>query len=280
MILISDIVHFLRPFSRSAAHNTAGRTHPTASLSNNTISDIWMWRAVLSMTTTSDVSWMTLPLNIPPLLRHSRSDDDATRVDRSSRQATHSSVQIHVDACMIAMGFVVALHGILCSWASFPLPDFFSNILFQSISSEADINIREFFGAVVALSLVGPLYAGTPSHPTHIHIFTDNTSALSWMTTYRSSHPLVAYLLQIFSHLQVKHHLIVTSSHIPGKKNILADAASRQFLCPNGERHFQTLSPLKRFPALPPWLLTLAQSATTALEVTWQGVLNTLTALE
>ena len=280
MILISDVVHFLRPFSRAASHNTAGRTHPTASLSNNTVSDIWMWRAVLPSITTSDVSWMTLPLDIPPLLRRSKGDDDATRADRSARQAAHATVVIHVDACMVAMGFIVALLGILSSWASFPLPDFLSNVLFQSISPKADINIREFFAAVVALSLVGPLYAGTPSHPTHIHIFTDNTSALSWMTKYRSSHPLVAYLLQIFSHLQVKHHLVVTSSHIPGEINILADAASRQFRCPNGKRLFETLSPLKRFTVLPPWLLTSAQSATSALEVTWQGVLDTLTALE
>jgi hypothetical protein len=116
---------------------------------------------------------------------------------------------------MVAMGFTVANLGTLTSWASFVLPNFLSYVSFQTIHSKADINIREFFAAVVALALVGPLVPGSPSTPTHIHIFTDNTSALSWMTRFRSSHPLVAYLLQIFSHLQVKHHLLVTSSHIP-----------------------------------------------------------------
>jgi len=177
------------------------------------------------------------------------------------------------------MGFVVAILGTLTYWASFANPLSFNNMSISSISRDADINIRESFAAVVALSLVAPLVSGSPGHLTHIHIHTDNTSALSWMTRYRSTHPVVAFLLQIFSHLQVKHHLLVTMSHIPGVENVLADAASRDFKCPSGAQSFQTLKRLERFPTLPTWTHDLLTSATQQSEVTWHQVLSTLTKL-
>ena len=279
MIRISDIIYFLRPFSRGASHNTAGRSHPTTTLLPNTIIDIWIWRTVLSSTVGNNVSWLTLPLSVLPLLQHSKHDDEPTRISRIANQTAHATVEIHVDSCIPSMGFIVSLLGVLTYWAMFDNPLCFNNMSISSISTEADINIREFFAAVVALSLVAPLVAGSPGNLTHIHIHTDNTSALSWMTRYRSSHPVVSFLLQIFSHLQVKHHVLVTMSHIPGKKNVLADAASRNFNCPFGTQSFETLKPLKRFPTLPPWTQDSLEFVTQQSTVTWRSLLSTLTNL-
>ena len=240
MIRISDIIYFLRPFSRGAAHNTAGRSHPSTTLQPNTIIDIWIWRTVLSSTVGNNVSWLTLPLNVPPLLQHPhpKHDNEPSRLARIARQVAHATVEIHVDSCIPTMGFVVSFLGVLSYWGMFANPLCFNNMSISSISTDADINIREFSAAVVALSLVAPLVAGSPGNLTHIHIHTDNTSALSWMTRYRSSHPVVSFLLQIFSNLQVKYHVLVTMSHIPGVKNVLADAASRNFQCQSGAQSF------------------------------------------
>ena len=109
MIRISDIIYFLRPFSRGASHNTAGRSHPTTTLLPNTIIDIWIWRTVLSSTVGNNVSWLTLPLNVLPLLKHSKHDDEPTRLTRIAKQTAHATVEIHVDACIPAMGFIVSL---------------------------------------------------------------------------------------------------------------------------------------------------------------------------
>ena len=279
MIRISDIIYFLRPFSRGASHNTAGRSHPTTTLLPNTIIDIWIWRTVLSSTVGNNVSWLTLPLNVLPLLKHSKHDDEPTRLTRIAKQTAHATVEIHADACIPTMGFIVSLLGVLTYWASFDIPLCFNNMSISSIAKDADINIREFFAAVVALTLIAPLVAGSPGNLTHIHIHTDNTSALSWMTRYRSSHPLVSFLLQIFSNLQVKHHVLVTMSHIPGTENVLADAASRSFKCPSGAQSFETLKPLKRFPTLPRWTQDSLQFATQQSSATWQTLQSTLTNL-
>ncbi len=108
-----------------------------------------------------------------------------------------------------------------------------------------------------------------PSHsnrPLHFHLWTDNSSALSWLTKYKALTPLNTFILQLFSHMQARHGLLVTIGHIPGKVNVLADAISRGFQVPDGDRMKEELSTVPRTTQLPPWwpsLLQIAQSCTT-----------------
>ena len=222
---------------------------------------------------------MSLPLHIPPLLRRNKHDDKATRALRYANQAAKASHSLHVDATPQHLGFLFAsLVGFLF-WGSFPLPPCLDELNFDGIDDKACINIIEFFGAVVSLALIAPSVAGSPGKLTHIHIYTDNTSALSWMIKYRSSHPLISSLLQIFSHIQIRHHLLVTMSHIEGKKNIFADAASREFKVPNGAALFNELSSTPQVHSLPKWTNNWLPSMKSQSTSTWQQALGNLSAL-
>jgi len=280
MIRTADIVCFLRPFSRSAAHNTAGRTHPVVHMLPSLLTDIWIWRAVFATAVGNNVSWMTIPIHLPPLLAHSHSDSDATRANRALRQAEAAAVVAHADSNLTGIGFIAEQQETLHSWAKFPIPPLLFDLSFDDLPAKASINICEFFAVVVMLSLLAPIFAGTIDNPTHIHIWTDNTSCLAWMTKYRAKHPLILFLLQLFSHVQAKYHIIVTSAHIKGELNTLADAASRNFECPNGDRSFQILSPIFKHPSLPAWVTSLLPSVILQSEITWTQVQSTLTSLE
>jgi hypothetical protein len=83
---------------------------------------------------------------------------------------------------------------------------------------------------------------------THVHIFTDNTSALSWLRSFRATHPLLAFMLQTFSAIQSLSHLTFTEAHIPGIFNKRADAASRDFQVPDGPSLRLELSQFPRTP--------------------------------
>lgn len=275
--MISATVPFLRPFSRAASHNTAGRTGSSTHLSPTTVFDIWIWRAVFSTTPTNDVSWMTVPLYLPPLLRSPPRDDAVAFSAHVDSLMAHASYVFDVDSTTADIGFVVHTGSVLSHWGTFPLPDCLRNLDFTGFPKDASINVCEFFASVVTLSLLAPTLRGSPGSLTHIHINTDNSSALSWMTRFRTSHPLVSHLLQLFSHLQVRYHLLVTMAHIEGKKNIIADAASRRFQVPNGSRILQTLQSARRFLGLPPWTQTLLPTLTQQSEITWRTVVELLT---
>ena len=283
MIRNADLVHFLRPFSRGASANTAGRRNATVALLAQTLIDVWMWRSVFAVAHQSNVSWMTLPIHFPPLLYQSRHDDNESRQARWIRQANAAHTIIHVDASKSELhggiGFTEARLGSLISWAGFPLPAVLRALNFSNLPNEANINICESFAFVVALSLVAPSIAGTPNAPTHVHVWTDNTSALCWMTTFRAAHPLILFFLQLLSHLQSQFCLVLTAGHIPGLKNVLADAASRDFVCLDGKQSFETLSTVYKHPAWPRWVTDTMPSMTKRSEATWSQAVETLTSV-
>jgi hypothetical protein len=283
MIRNADLIHFLRPFSRGAAANTAGRRRSMVSLSIQTVVDIWVWRSVFSVAHSSNVSWMTLPFWLPPLLHQPHSDEvDAKRAWWRS-QADAASTIVHVDASKSefhgGVGFTEEHSGVLTSWASFPLPESLRALDYAGLPPEADINLCKSFAFVIALSLVAPSVMGTPNAPTHVHVWTDNTSALCWMTTYRAAHPLILFLLQLLSHLQSRFCLVITAGHIPGLKNVLADAASRDFVCPDGKQSLETLSTVPRHHAWPRWVTDTMPSMIGRSEVTWSQIVETLTSV-
>ena len=79
MIRNTGPIHFLRPFSRGASANSAGRRGSMVSLSHQTIVDVYMWRSIFSVAHSSNVSWVTLPIKLPPLLHVPSHEEDIVR---------------------------------------------------------------------------------------------------------------------------------------------------------------------------------------------------------
>ena len=274
MILASDFITPLRPFSRGPAHNTAGReARRSVPLQPNTLVDILFWRAVL-LYSCYDARWLIQPVSIPPLFRDL---PDESPEQRNVRQSATADIFIYSDACKDThrrgLGFVITdTEGTLLLWGGFMLPPDF---LYS-----ADINVLECLAAVLALDAATSLPPGPTHHDLrHLHQFTDNTSALSWLTTYRSRSSLHAFLLQLSSHLQIQRRCVVTRAHIKGELNVLADAISRDFDCPNGNQCYQTLSAAPRLLLQPAWMHNLAGMSPMPSSVTWQTAHAALMAL-
>ena len=115
--------------------------------------------------------------------------------------------------------------------------------------------------------------------PTHVHLWTDNTSALSWMTRHKAHHPLHAFVLHLYAYLQVRYSVVVTAGHIPGLQNRLGDDPSRGFSGPNGALTQALLSGVARTLALPPWLASLRATGRASSSTTWEGAVSALTPL-
>ena len=98
-------------------------------------------------------------------------------------------------------------------------------------------------------------------HPLHFHLFTDNMSAMCWLTKHKTSSPLNSFIIRLFAQIRARYGVVVTIGHIPGKANTLADAISRGFRVPNGDQLRSLLSAVPRTPLLPPWWQSLPRTA-------------------
>jgi hypothetical protein len=82
----------------------------------------------------------------------------------------------------------------------------------------------------------------------HIHLWTDNTAALSWLRASAATHPTAAFLMQVATFLQTLSSVTVTKGHLPGQFNRHADGASRAFQVPDGLRLQRDLCHLHPIP--------------------------------
>jgi len=236
-IRCADVVNAMAPFSRgfSACLRGLAMDATRARLSLRAFEDIWMWRIVLQLGY-HDRGWLVVPITVPLLFRRRHSECD---VVRAHRQEACADIVIHADACTEhenGMGFYVAGLG----WNSFSMPQLSQHTGVDGNLKDVDINILEFIAALVAVTAVIPhllrAHADrTATKPLHIHVWTDNTSCMSWMLLHRSVHPLHAFLVQVFALTKVLFGIVVTVGHIPGVLNVYADAASRRFQLSNGQ---------------------------------------------
>lgn len=247
MIRLANIIPALLPFSRGLAFNSRGVpfNSPTLLLSRRAVADIWLWRAVW-VHAIADATWLSIPIHIPLLLRRLPGESDT---DRASRQSSAASYTIFADACTTINGLGTYIPTI--GWAQAFVPSLTTYFRHDDVSQPININALEFLAAL--LSITHLLYylraCAIPTLRMHIHVYTDNSNCKSWMTTYCTSHPLHCFLLQVFSLLQTSLGLIVTVGHVKGSLNIWADAASRNFICPEGPSLQAHLSHLPhRFP--------------------------------
>jgi hypothetical protein len=297
MIRAAAAIPALLPFSRTAAHNTVGRHHAGhALLESQLIIDIYFWRTTLLLAL-DDASLLCVSAAVPPLLQARRGEDAAAL---AARQAAVASLIMHADACTQGgrhgLGYVLSKNTLagMFAWGATCIPELTSLTYADGSVRPVDINVLEFVAAVLAASAAvhhgqspptddrPPLGASRPTLPlTHIHLWTDNTSCLSWMLTYRASHPLHSFLLQVLSHMQSLTSCLLTFGHVAGAINVYADAASRDFQCPNGPQLRRTLSSLKVVPptsdSFKQHLLRIASEPS---RDTWQLARDALTAAE
>ena len=232
----ANVVPVMVPFSRgfSSCLKGVSVTATSTVLSERAYEDLWMWRVALQLGY-HDRSWLVLPIRIPLLMRYLHNED---AIGRMHRQAASADVVVYVDACTQhgnGMGFYIPGMG----WNYFNAPELLQFVSYDGNVAEADINLLEFVAAMIALCAVIvsrlQLRKGGEHAHEHIHIWTDNTSCLSWMMTHRAHHPIHLYLLQVLAFIKVTFNVTVTAGHVPGVVNVYADAASRHFHLDNGQ---------------------------------------------
>jgi hypothetical protein len=91
----------------------------------------------------------------------------------------------------------------------------------------------------------------------HVHVRSDNMSALAWLRRQRDFSPLHSSLLLLFSLLQVRFAFHLTEGFQPGVSNVYADAASRQFRVDSGPEILTAMSPATLYSVPPAWLEAL-----------------------
>jgi len=261
----SLIMPAMRSFCRSFSANLAGlpsSARHSIPLSARSVTDIQFWRVILQLAV-DDSTWITISWTIPPLLRHFPTESQALRHARQARQA---DFLLYADACTTNNGIGAYFPGIAWSQAQLISLDSYFDASDQLVPMH--INVLEFIAAIVALVqfVQHRLHQGLVVHALHLHIWTDNSSCLSWLCDNRSSHPLHLFLLHVFSLLQVQYGLIVTLGHCPGYLNIYSDAASRYFNPSSVPNAPLLQSQLARLPTLLPpiaFIQRIAQVAKT-----------------
>ena len=221
-----------------------------------------MWRAVFHSALT-DCRWLSVPITTPLLFRYLPGESDD---NRAQRQASTASRILFADACTTINGLGTFIPDV--GWAHASVPSLTEHYDSKGRLTPVDINVLEFIASLLSIvHLLRYLYlAGQPSHAVHVHVWTDNTSCKSWMSTYCASHPLHCFLLQVYGLAQTHYGLIVTSGYLKGVLNCQADAASRSFQCPDGARLEEQLRGLPyQFPACPTLLTIINHVATSSL---------------
>ena len=242
-----------------------------------------MWRIFLYYCI-NDTRLLSVPVHIPLLFRLLPSEIDPTDFHHSKRCIRQSSLATYIlygDACLShdnGLGVYIPDIG----WGSYQLPTFTHYYDQHGDLSVIDINVLEFLASILSLvCLLTYLHSMNISTAhLHVHIFTDNTSCKSWMTKHKSTHPLHAFLLQIYSLLQFHYGLILTTGYLQGALNIFADGASRQFQVPEGLRIRAFLNQLVQFQTCLPLLEAVKRVSTSPLKHTSALTLDAVTTLE
>ena len=266
MLRSSRVITAMRPFSRGIYRNISGapdHDHTLVRLTADSVIDILAFRDLLQ-SCWYDTRCLCVPMTTPPLTTR---EEGELNEALWHRQAAAACEIIHADACTDRVdsptgewgaGWIVSTQAspTPTAYGTYSIPRLLSPASAATIPNTDTINVYEFLAALVAITAVtarGRPPSLTASAQWHIHVWTDNTSCLSWLTTHKSTHPLIVHLLRVHTALQVRHNLLLTMGHIPGSKNTLADAASRGFQTPTGSQSSAALSHLTPQTLLPAW---------------------------
>ena len=271
MIRTAEVVVAMRPFSFGIYRAIAGvldTPRAKARLTRDAIVDINEWRRFLRGCW-SDPSPLRVHMSVLPLVHRAPNED---RAALWTRQAAAAHTVIFVDACTTrpdvstpgrwGAGWVTfgppagSARRPALAYGSYDISPITAAVVNLPDADANMINIYEFLASLIALDELarrGRPADLMPGAVWHVHVWTDNTSALAWLTAHKSSHPLVVHLLRELVHLQTASGLLVTMGHWAGRNNTLADDASRGFATPSGSQSLITLSHLVALRTLPPW---------------------------
>ncbi|TMW66615.1 hypothetical protein Poli38472_014591 [Pythium oligandrum] len=133
---------------------------------------------------------------------------------------------VHVYADASDMGLCI----INPAWNEYVLLEFDpeEGRMFAASGGQFDINIREQFALTLACHLFGPAWraAYTPMWP-HVRCWTDNRTACARTNRLQAQHQLAQELNRAIGLAQAVYRFHISSSHLPGAWNWLADAGSR-----------------------------------------------------
>jgi hypothetical protein len=249
-IRYSHCVIALLPFSRGFSSTLfRPQSEQMACWSLRAIHDLWMWRVVL-LCAVGNTTWLRVPVTYPLLLR--RLSPMETDPERAARQAAAADYVIHGDARMAgnrgAGMIATSASGTPLVWMQMLLHEFTHYMSASGVLDEMNINVMEFAQAAVSvLAFISwARQEGVELTGRHIHVFTDNSSAHSYIRRNRASHPFHLVLLQVMALVMAQHGILLTIGHIAGCRNVIADAISREFDVPDGEAIRLALLPVPR----------------------------------
>ena len=249
-IRTANVVTAMLPYSRSFSAATAHCSRRgDAFLTKTCVHDIAQWRRLLA-DAVYDMRVLTCPVSTPPIRQKLFKGESVA--DHQVRAAASASGFAYSDAATGTLdNGVPSLGGYVPGYRWFHLtlpPSTKSAIDLRGENIDADINIHEAT-ALVLTAILGVANlnrnfpaATSPSSKRHLHLYCDNTTAVSLMRTNRAHLPILSLLLCILTYLQVHHHCLITVGHIAGELNVIADCTSRNFLVPNGPEIRQLLS--------------------------------------
>ena len=275
MMRLANVLPSLLCFSRGLHNNLR---HYSASqladpllrikLNHRSIVDIWVWR-IFFVNCFHDSRHLSVSMSVPIIFRYLPSEsiqNDALHSARCLRHANTASYVLHGDACTTGGSHLNGLGGYIhnIGWYSTAIDQLINYYNASDTLVPIDINVLEFLASILSI-LCLLLHLRSHNVTTidlHIHVYTDNTSAKSWLTRQISTHPLHAFLLQVLTHVQVHFGIILTYGYLKGELNIYADAASRHFNVPNGASLRSYLSQYTRFPTCTTFLQRIVSVAT------------------
>jgi hypothetical protein len=255
-IRASECIPTLKWFVKSFSMNLRGvhASATTAPLSPQAYTDILMWRHILWLAVVqSDASFLGTSIDTAIWLLR---DPSESKLARALRHESTADYIIHVDACKdsrrigIGSTFRTQQNRVICGWQSFSFSDF-SHYWVDGVLCDVPINLLECFAFVSAIVsfVTDILPAFVSPRVVQVHVWSDNTSTLAWVSKCRAMSPTHAFLLQVLGHVTLRSNIRLTSGHIPGIENDFADATSREFDCPNGAailfqlQHYHRLTP-------------------------------------
>jgi hypothetical protein len=248
------------------------------------IGDLFMWR-ILLLLSLDNCAWLTVPVYRPVLLRRTRLQE--SDLEKGFRHAAAATSVAYSDGCITNHGFApnglggyqAHPHGF---WFSANIADMPFYASHSHCLLPTDINLVEFVALVITLRcmIFTRIASHGHCHNCHFHIWSDNTSCLSWIRRHRALQPLHYILLQLFALLQMRYGVLVTVAHIPGWANIYADAPSRQFHVDNLDHIRSVLSLVPELTISSSFTTDIVKLGTAMLDAPSQQVLGGLTLLE
>jgi hypothetical protein len=112
----------------------------------------------------------------------------------------------------------------------------------EKSDSAFSINYRELLGAYFSVILWCAEWSRAYGRVAHIRMVIDNVSAVAWTDTRNTTHPEALCSLRIMGLLEAISHVFTSSEHIPGEKNVWADAGSRSWDTEDSMLRFKNLS--------------------------------------